>query len=76
MAQIRDSSPHVRVEPVDYLPQGRLVARIEAAHDTVIAAVPPKPGEFPLFLSQLEGVLREAVESRTWSRNDLEPPAN
>lgn len=58
------------------LPQGRLVARIEAPHDTVIAAVVPKPDEFHTFLSQLEGVLQEAVDSGTWNRNSLSPPAS
>lgn len=73
--QIEDASPHVRVEIVDALPQGRLVARIEAEHDTVIAAVVPEPEDFPAFLNQLEGVLREAVESGAWNRNVLVPPA-
>ncbi|MGW4695130.1 hypothetical protein ACWEO1_22440 [Kitasatospora cineracea] len=58
------------------LPKGRFVARIEAPHDTVIAAVVPKPDEFPAFMSQLEAVLQEAVESGNWSRNILSPPAN
>lgn len=63
-----DSSPIVRVEVVDHLPQGRRVARFEAEHETVIAVV-NSPENFAEFLRQLEGVLQEAVESDTWRRN-------
>jgi hypothetical protein len=68
-----DSSPIVRVEVVDHLPQGRRVARFEAEHETVIAAVDPGK-DFEGFLHELEGVLQEAVESQTWKRQPPHPP--
>lgn len=70
-----DSTPRVRVEVVDHLPQGRRVARFESEHDTVIA-VDNSDGNIPSdFLCELEGVLREAVESGLWERNAHKPPS-
>jgi hypothetical protein len=70
---IKDASPRVQVE-VRRLPEGRLVARVEAAHH-VILLVDPAAHRRPVeFLRQLEGVLQEAVTSQVWGRNQLIPP--
>jgi hypothetical protein len=70
---IEDQSPHVRIEVVDHLPQGRFVARLEAEHDTIFAVVTPKPDEFDAFLAQFEGVMQEGVDS-VWGRAHLQLP--
>jgi hypothetical protein len=62
---------------VDHLPQGRLVARVEAEHDTVFVVDEPRSAaNFHTFLQQLEGVMQEAVESRTWERKLASPPCS
>ena len=66
---IEDSNPRVRVEVVDHLPQGRLVARFETAHETVILVAKDAFLDFPAFLCQLEAVLNEGVESDLWQRH-------
>jgi hypothetical protein len=66
---IEDPTPQVRIEVVDHLPPGRLVARAEAPHETVFLVLAGlTERDFPTFLSQLEGVMKEAVESQTWGR--------
>ncbi|MFI6117429.1 hypothetical protein [Kitasatospora sp. NPDC051164] len=58
----------------DHLPDGRLVARVEAPHQTVFLVNGEKlpPGMDP-FLREFEDVMREAVETQ-WERNPLPPP--
>lgn len=70
---IEDQSPRVRIEFVDHLPQGRLVARFEVEHDTIFAVVVPKPDEMAAFFQQFEGVMQEGVDSM-WSRARLQLP--
>lgn len=73
--QTEDVSPNVRIEVVDHLPQGRLVARVEAEHDTVfVVDEQGSAADFPTFLRQLEGVMQEAVESGTWERTPVHAP--
>jgi hypothetical protein len=65
----------VRFEIVDHLPNGRLVARAEAPHETVFLV--DEAGavkDFPRFLEQIEGCCQEAVASQAWARNFLFPP--
>lgn len=59
---------------MDHLPQGRLVARFEAEHDTILAVVHFKPAQFDDFAEQLESVLREGPDSGLWERSGLQLP--
>jgi nitrogenase subunit NifH len=70
---IEDQSPRVRIEVVDHLPQGRLVARFEVEHDTIFAVVVPRPDQMFEFFRQFEGVMQEGVDSM-WSRARLQIP--
>lgn len=70
---IKDASPRVQIE-VQRLPEGRLVARVEAAHHVFLLIDPAARRRPAEFLRQLEGVLQEAVTSQTWGRNQLIPP--
>jgi len=72
---IEDPTPQVRFEIVDHLPNGRLVARAEVAHETVFLVDAARAQQnFPLFLRQFEGVCQEAVASRMWARSFVFPP--
>lgn len=71
---LNDPSPLVRIEVADHLPDGRLVARVEAPHQTVFVVNGAKlpPGTGPL-LKEFEDLMQEAVETQ-WQRNPLTPP--
>ncbi|NUQ95601.1 MAG: hypothetical protein HOY79_03225 [Streptomyces sp.] len=72
---IPDKSPLVRIKVVDHLPDGRLVARVEAPQQTVFAVNGENmPDGFKPYLDEFEAVMQEAVESLTWERNPLHPP--
>ncbi|MFB7910142.1 hypothetical protein ACFC1T_27270 [Kitasatospora sp. NPDC056076] len=72
---IPDRSPLVRIEVVDHLPDGRLVARIESPHQTVfIVNGENLPDGFKPYLAEFEVLMQEAVESLMWQRSPLPPP--
>nr|BFD90668.1 hypothetical protein KitaXyl93_20280 [Kitasatospora sp. Xyl93] len=75
MPHLNDRSPIVRIEVVDHLPNGRLVARLEAPHcTTFVVNGEGLPEEVKPYFEEMEGLMREAVESALWNRNPLPPP--
>jgi hypothetical protein len=72
---IDDSSPQVRFESVDHLPDGRLVARAEYAHETVFLVVEVEAvKDFPRFLLELAAVCQEGIATQMWQRAPIAPP--
>lgn len=70
-----DRSPLVRIEVVDHLPDGRLVGRVESPHETVFVINGENlPADAKPYFAELEGVMREGIDSHMWERNLLPPP--